>query len=382
MLNRREFLRNGFLAAAAVRCKPLPQPKSLREASHCSPWLIGGQTTVAEIAADPPLAERMLREFRIMTPGRELKWESVHPAPGQYRFDYADKFISWASAHGMLVRGHNLVWPDYGTPAWVMENACTRTAPGLLEEHIGAVAGRYAGRIHSWDVLNEPLNVWDKRTDLLAAHPWVDCLGPEYIDLAFHAAATADPRARLIWNQNYIESGDAGDEANRQAMLAQLRRLTKAGVPIHGIGIESHLIAGKPLAAAALERFAGEIRSLGLEIQITELDVIDTQLPLETARRDDLVADCYKQYLELMFRVADPSIVAFWTFSDRHNWLDWIAQSNSKYRRPDGAAHRPGLLDADLREKPAYQAVLSALSHHQWQESKVSVTESGRTESQ
>jgi endo-1,4-beta-xylanase len=363
MLSRRRFLTDMPLAfAAGARCIPTPQPLGLRDVARCSPFLVGGQTTSAEILGDAPFASRFLEEFGIVTPGIELKWQTVHPAPGEYHFEHADRFMSWAIQNRLLVRGHNLVWPNYGTPKWVMQSVTKSNARALLEEHITTVTKRYIGKIHSWDVLNEGLNVWDKRSDLLALHPWVELLGPDYIDIAFHAAAAADPNARLIWNQNYIEADEAGDEANRQAMLVQLRRLKRNGVPIHGIGIESHVFAEKPLAIAPMERFVGEVRSLGLEVQITELDVIDTQLPSDPGLRDARVAEVYKRYLELMLRTAHPTLVTFWTFSDRRNWLDWAAKDNAKYARADGMPHRPGLLDMSLQKKPAYAAVRSVLS--------------------
>ncbi len=361
MLDRRRFLVEGsFAAIGAVKCPR--RPMGLSQGTGCPARLVGGAITVAEILDDAPLASRFLREFEIATPGRELKWETIHPAPGEYRFEYADKFMEWAQHNSLLVRGHNLIWPDYGTPQWVGQHATRSNARGLIEDHITTVVQRYAGKIHSWDVLNEGLNIWDKRSDLLASHPWAELLGPEYIDIAFHAAANADPGARLIWNQNYIETDDPGDEKNRDAVLVQLRRLKAARVPIHGVGIESHLLAERPLATSRMERFIGEVRSLGLEIQLTELDVIDTQLPFDTYRRDQLVADVYKRYLEFMLRIANPTIVAFWSLSDKGNWVDWAAKSNPKYMRADMAAHRPGLLDINLREKPAYQAVRDALS--------------------
>lgn len=363
MLSRRQFLLDASLAlAGTAKCVQSRDPHGLRDRAKCSPWLVGGAISYAEVLNDAALTTRFVQEFAIVTPAVELKWQSVHRAPGEYSFDNADKFMNWAKQNRMLVRGHNLVWPDYGTPKWVMDYATRSNARTLLEEHVSTVARRYAGRIHSWDVLNEGLNVWDKRADLLALHPWTELIGPEYIDIAFHTAASADPHARLIWNQNYIETDDAGDEQNQEAILTQLRRLRSNGVPIHGIGVQSHLAAEKPLATARMERFIGEVRSLGLEVQITELDVIDTQLPLEIERRDQMVADVYKRYLEMMIRIATPTVIAFWTLTDRRNWVDWAAKSAPKYMRPDGAPHRPGLLDSDLRDKPAYGAVSAVLS--------------------
>jgi endo-1,4-beta-xylanase len=308
------------------------------------------------------LAERVAREFSIITPGTELKWQTLQPAPGPYRFDYADKFVAWAHGQGLAVRGHNLVWPNYGTPEWVSASVTRENARSVLENHIQTVVRRYAGKIHSWDVLNEPLNVWDKRPDLLAAKPWAQLLGPEYIDLCFANAASADPKARLIWNQNYVESDDAGDEQNRQAVLSQLRRLKSNGVPIHGVGIESHLFIERPIATTQMRGFFDQVRSMGLEVQVTELDVIETSAPAEVAARDRQVADKYREYLEFVLKYAEPTVVSFWTFSDRHNWLDWAAKSSPKYRRTDGLPHRPGLIDENLRAKPAYNAVAAALT--------------------
>ena len=363
IMDRRQFLFDASLAlAAAAKCAPIRNPVGLQDRAHCAPWLVGTEMPYSALAYAKPLVARVLSDFGILTFPNELKWDAVHTAPGVYNFDIPDKFMVWAQQNRLQVRGHNLAWPDYGTPKWVMDYATRSNARALLEEHIITVVRRYAGKIHSWDVLNEPLNVWDKRPDLLAAHPWVDLIGPEYIDIAFHTAASADPHARLICNQNYLESDDPGDQQNRDAMLVQLRRIKSAGVPIHGIGIESHLFAEKTMATSNMERFIGEVRSLGLEVQITELDVNDSQLPLNIERRDQMVADVYKRYLDLMTRIASPTVIAFWSYTDKNNWYDWAEKTLPRYGRPDGAPHRPGLLDADLREKPAYYAVSAALS--------------------
>lgn len=363
MLSRRGFIAASAYALCGWRGDALASgTEGLRSLRRRSKALIGGQTTIAEIKSDAALAGRIAREFELVTPGRELKWETLQPSPGDYRFEYADAIVEWAEKNRMRVRGHNLIWPNYGTPDWVKQSANRGNARSLLENHVRTVVQRYAGRIYAWDVLNEPLNVWDKRVDSLAAKPWADLLGQEYMDAAFHVAASTDPHARLIWNQNYLESTDAGDEENRQAMLAHLRRMKRNGTPIHGIGIESHLFAEKPLAKQRLERFLGEVRGLGLEVHLTEVDVIDTQLPADVAKRDTLVAGVYRDYLDFMLRVAEPSVISFWSFSDRRNWLDWIAPTVGKYMRADHLPHRPGLVDANLNNKPAYWAVQQILS--------------------
>jgi endo-1,4-beta-xylanase len=62
----------------------------------------------------------------------------------------------------MHMVGHTLVWHSQ-TPGWVYRddqgNFLDREA--LLErmrDHIQTVVGRYKGRFHAWDVVNEALN--------------------------------------------------------------------------------------------------------------------------------------------------------------------------------------------------------------------------------
>ena len=360
---RRRFLGRSVLAAAAVG-SPLwaETGKALREIAAGGPWLIGGVTSGGVIAKDPEFAARLVRECNAITPEAELKWASLCPHSEVYDFTRADSFIAWAQSQKLTIRGHNLLWPNYGTPEWVRGKISAGNARAMLENHIRTVAGRYAGKLYSWDVLNEALNVWDKRPDGLAKYPWAQYLGQEYVDLAFHVASVSDPAARLIWNEHYLESDDHGDQVDRDLFLGHLRRLRKSNVPIHGIGIQSHLFADKPIATERMQRFLGEVRSLGYEVQLSEIDVDDTSLPADPARRDAACADVLRRYLDVVLPLAQPTVLSFWTLSDRYNWLDWAGETQPKYHRADGTKHRPGLLDSNLRAKPEYVVVAAALA--------------------
>ena len=62
----------------------------------------------------------------------------------------------------MQVVGHNLVWHQQ-TPAWVFQGADgtpadRETLLARMRDHIHTVVGRYKGKIHGWDVVNEAID--------------------------------------------------------------------------------------------------------------------------------------------------------------------------------------------------------------------------------
>jgi endo-1,4-beta-xylanase len=196
----------------------------------------------------------------------------------------------------MLFRGHCLIWWN-GLPKWFNSYVNQKNAEQVMVKHISTVVKHYAGRVYSWDVVNEPLHN-DGRPDGLRRKPWVDLLGPQYIDIAFHAAADADPKARLVLNECYIEHNTPGEIGRRATLLALATRLKKAGVPITTIGMQSHLRGATPLDGPGLTRFMKQIQDLGLDMMVTELDVDDVDVP--GPRIAQAVSDKYSQFLDII----------------------------------------------------------------------------------
>jgi endo-1,4-beta-xylanase len=93
----------------------------------------------------------------------------------------------------------------------------------------------------------------------------------------------------------------------------------------------------------------------GLDILITELDVLDDGLPADVKVRDRAVADIYNRYLDVA--LAQPAVKAVMAFglTDRYTWLQ------EDYPREDGAERRPLVYDSGLDPKPARRAVASSL---------------------
>jgi endo-1,4-beta-xylanase len=338
----------------------------------------GGQPTLKEVGAacgmkvgiasakvgfqfsPPAYAEFVKSNCSIVTPENDLKWASVHPMLECYRFENADWLLDYAQQNGIAFRGHNLCW-NSGNPPWLAQYLTKANAETTLTDYIAKIAGRYAGRIDSWDVVNEPVSVWNNKPGGLSGGPWLDVLGPEYIDIAFHAAAAADPHALRVLNLHHVEH--AGDEQSRQDSLKLIETLLKRNVPVQGVGIESHLDCALPIDQGLLQKFVRSLRSMNLEVLITELDVNDAKVEGDFAHRDQVVADYYRRYLDIVLPVGDVKRLVFWSLSD-HSWMDYLCKA-AQWQRSDGSCnHRPGLLDTSFQIKPAYNAVIASIQNN------------------
>ena len=140
----------------------------------------------------------------------------------------------------MGYRGHALVWGE-AAPAWFAELPDRAAAICAVEAHVTDTCRHFAGRFHSWDVVNEPLKPGDGRPDNLRRSVFAEKIGPEYLDIAFRAARAADPKTRLVLNEFGIELDTEANRDKRRALLALLDGFKARGVPIDAIGLQSHL---------------------------------------------------------------------------------------------------------------------------------------------
>ncbi|MCX7595894.1 MAG: endo-1,4-beta-xylanase [Fischerella sp.] len=287
-------------------------------------------------------------------------WGFIQPSANTFNFTDTDAFAQFASKHGKLFRGHPLIW-DNVIPEWLTNkfkdpNTTSGEIRDIFINYISTIVRRYAGRVHSWDVVNEVVEPDDGRADNLRATSWLKFLGPDYIDLAFRTAAKADPQALLVYNDFGVEYDIPSNEAKRTAVLKLLELLKSKGTPVHAFGIQSHLLGHETrFNPKKLRNFLNNVANLDLKILITELDVKDNELPVDTAVRDRIVASVYEDYLSVV--LDEPAVIAVitWGLSDRHTWLSWEAP------RSDRLPVRPLPLDANFKRKLAWNAIARAL---------------------
>jgi endo-1,4-beta-xylanase len=355
-------------------------------------------------------------QFNHVVAENDMKWMSLHPRTGKDGYDWtgADAFVEFGLQNNMELAGHTLVWHSQ-TPNWVFEGThvpagaaqepkpaaeekkaevvqpspppTAATPPGglrgpgpggrgfggfggfrpfnldgprasreeLLErmrEHIHAVVGRYKGRIKVWDVVNEAIS--DGGPDVLRKSPWSVIIGPDFIEKAFEYAHEADPDAILRYNDYGLEN-----PAKRKKLITLIKQLQEKKVPVMAIGSQAHLNVS--ITFETMDQCLSELKTLGLPIHITELDVnsaargqrntgadiganaaaVEGGLVAEADRK---LTDAYVGIFRAFLKHRDAlKVVTFWGANDGNSW------------RSRG---RPLLFDAESKPKPAFDAVL------------------------
>ncbi len=263
--------------------------------------------------------------------------------PGIHRFDFteADRLMSFAEEHGFRVRGHTLVWHRQ-LPDWLEETLSTEEeARTFLRRHIFTVVGRYRERIDEWDVVNEAV----EKDGRLRETVWLRTIGPEYIALAFRWAHEADPEATLYYNDYAIAKG--GPKAD--AVHELLRTLKAEGVPVQGIGFQSHFRSDLDLPWDKIPENFERFRQLGLELAITELDIRIPEPVTEDKLRDQ--AEMGERFLRVCLDVGIRN-VTFWGVTDAASWIPHTFED-----------YDAGLLrDANYAPKPIHRTLEAVLA--------------------
>ena len=287
-----------------------------------------------------------------------MKWAGLRPTAQEFDFALADRMMRFAALIGARVRGHNLCWHE-ALPEWFKTTATKDNARKLLVEHIQTVVSRYRGQVQNWDVVNEAINPKDGRADGLRDSPWLELIGPDYIELAFQTAAAADPAARLTYNDYDIELDTPEQTEKRGQVMVLLRRMKARGIPIHAVGVQSHLKADGPQPGAGLTAFMRQAAKMGLDILVTEMDVNTRSLEGGPEAQDAAVARVYRDYLGMVLAEPNVPAVLTWGITSAHSWLNESKQPWA--RRADGARQRPLPFDDELQPTPAFMAIRDAI---------------------
>ncbi|PBC76180.1 endo-1,4-beta-xylanase (glycosyl hydrolase family 10) [Streptomyces sp. TLI_235] len=266
------------------------------------------------------------REFNMITPENEMKWDAIEPSRGSFNFGAADSIVSHASAHGQRMRGHTLVWHSQ-LPNWVGSINDANTLRSVMNNHITQEMAHYKGKIYAWDVVNEAFA--DGGSGQHRSSVFQNVLGNGFIEEAFRTARNTDPSAKLCYNDYNIENWT---DAKTQGVYRMVKDFKSRGVPIDCVGLQSHFGAGGPPAGfqTTLSNFA----ALGVDVQITELDIAQAS------------AGAYDNTVKACLNVARCTGITVWGIRDSDSWR---------------TGENPLLFDNNGNKKPAYNAVLTTL---------------------
>lgn len=296
-------------------------------------------------------ASTLAREFNMVEPENAMKWGAIRPTRDAFDFGPGDRVVAFAREHGMKVRGHCLAWGKYN-PAWLAKGSFTPAElSSLLREHITNVMHHYAGQVFAWDVVNEAFDAHGRVEHSI----WYDApgvglkgKGVSYIEQALRWAHEADPQALLFYNDYDAE----GVNAKSDAVYAMVKDFKRRGVPIDGVGLQTHVFNLSIEGIKSMEANIVRLAALGVQVQITEMDV---GLPLDAGgrlvNRADLArqADIYRFAASACLR--QPACTAFqtWGFTDKYTWIPGYTK---------GAKGEPLPFDRAYAAKPAYESLL------------------------
>ncbi|MET8085945.1 endo-1,4-beta-xylanase [Micromonospora sp. NPDC005237] len=275
--------------------------------------------------SDSQFATIVNREFNQLTPENEMKWDATEPQQGRFSYSGGDQIVAHAQSHGMIVRGHTLLWYQQ-QPGWAQGMSGTALRNAAIN-HVTQVATHYRGKIYAWDVVNEAFadgGSGGRRDSNLQR------TGNDWIEAAFRAARAADPGAKLCYNDYNTD----GINAKSTGIYNMVRDFKSRGVPIDCVGFQSHLGTSVPSDYQAnLQRFA----DLGVDVQITELDIT----------QGSNQANAYAQVTRACLAIPRCTGITVWGVRDSDSW-----------RGNDN----PLLFDRSGNKKAAYTSVLNALN--------------------
>ncbi len=353
-LSRRQLLAG--LTAACLPATPSARaqtPPSLREAAAAGNRFFGAAVRIDEIERDPRLRQAILRDCSHLTPEIDLKWDAVEPVRGELRLRAADDLAGFARRHGLKLRGHTLLWHD-GIPPWAAEALATRPDWTLIRRFFASVIPRFGDSIEEWEVVNEPIET-GFRMDGLRRSPFLDAFGPDYIRRALEEARQFAPNARLMLNEYGLDYDIPVERDRRYLLLRLIERLRHEGAPLNGLGIQAHLnLRKEPFDERIFATFLREVAGLGLQIVITELDVMEADRSLAPAERDHRAADLVRRYLDVALAEKAVAGVVTWGLGDRHSWLQ-----QRRHSPADGPhdLNRGLPYDDDYVPKPMHRAI-------------------------
>ncbi len=296
----------------------------------------GGEIT-ANLLSNATASNVAATSFDMITPGNEMKWDTTEPSRGNFNFGPGDQIVAFAQSHSMRIRGHNLVWHSQ-LPSWVSSLPLNQVQ-AAMENHITTEATHYKGKLYAWDVVNEPF----EENGTLRNSVFFQAMGAGYIADALRTAHAADPSAKLYLNDFNIE----GSGTKADAMFNLVQSLIAQGVPINGVGFESHFILGQVPASlqANMQRFA----ALGIDVAITELDD-RIALPATAANLTQQATE-FGNVEKACLAISRCVGVTQWAVGDADSWIPGFFSGF-------GAAT---MFDSNYQPKPAFNALVTVL---------------------
>ena len=247
-------------------------------------------------------------------------------------FETIRPYLEFAKKAGIAMRGHTLVWHNQ-TPEWFFHEEYNPALPFAsrelmltrLENYIKGVLTfvqeEYPSIIYAWDVVNEAIDEGDFRKSL-----WLKTVGRDFVLKAFEFARKYAARGVSLFYNDY----ETAEVWKRDLIINEILKPLKERGLVDGMGMQSHLLMDHP-DLNAYETALRMYGSLGLEVQITELDMHNNDPSEESMKA---LGERYAQFFDIYLRAkkesaANITCVTFWNLLDEHSWLTGFRRETS-----------------------------------------------------
>lgn len=340
----------GPVTAAPPIQENLPNIKDIYE----DDFLIGN--IVNPSTFDETRLKLLKKHHNVVTFENDMKPDYAYDTNRQFDFTAEDALVQRVQDAGLDLHGHVLVWHAQ-SPTWLYtavsgEPLSRDVALTNLRTHVKTVVEHFGDQVISWDVVNEamndnPANPEDWK-NALRNSGWLQAIGPEFLEEAFLAAKEVIDENGWDIKLYYNDYND--DNQNKASaiysMVKEINEKYAANHPgeklIDGIGMQAHYNLGTRLdnVKMSLERFI----SLGVEVSVTELDIMAGANSTITEKEAKQQAYLYAQLMDLYKKNSEHiSRVTFWGLNDSTSWR---------------AEQNPTLFDKNFQAKEAFYAVV------------------------
>jgi len=297
----------------------------------------------------------------------------THPGPLSSNYSRLDDFIDFAEGEGFRIHGHNLLfYSDVGPDSWIAQyrrdNTWTQAQwRDWFEQYIKEKVGRYRGRVHAWDVLNEPLArvVLD---EFEARNIFIDLAGEDIYAKAFQWAREADPDTTLVLNEFFLGPGAL---EKTDALIALADEISRGGGKVDVLGFEG-IYFFAPLLYTSYsynyERFK-KAADAGYGVTLSELNVALNVFPAagrhqaQTRLLHTMQRKAFNNVIRAYMDAVPPAQrwgVVTWGAPDYYGFTRF-GDLFKTFRAAGGGSEWPLLWNDDLMKKPAYFGFANAL---------------------
>ncbi|TPG36225.1 endo-1,4-beta-xylanase [Flavobacterium pectinovorum] len=294
-----------------------------------NPFFVGMAVKASQLTNGSPYDIILKNEFSSISAEYEMKMDPISTASGVYNWTAADKIVAYGNTNGINVHGHALVWHN-AVPKWLQDFAGTDAEfAAEVKKYITDVVTHYAGKVKSWDVVNEAA---DDNGGNMRNTIFLKRMGPNYIKDCFqwarNAANAAGDTKLLLFYNDYATSTNIAKQDKVFSIIDDL----KASSLIDGIGFQMHNTYLSP-TKAQIETDLNRAVAKGLKIHVSELDIqVNQSNDISTFTNERRLAqkEKYKEIVQLYnaLPAANKYALTVWGMKDNESWIPYSTELN------------------------------------------------------